>query len=174
MTTTATPRSAGARLIDGFEGLLDVCGGLVLMLLMMMTAVDVTARYVFNAPVRGAFELTELTLAVLIFAGLPLVSRHQQHVVVDLLEQRMSPTLRRAFDRIANLVSALVLFGLTRLLWVKAMRLANDGDYTSVLKVPYAPFVYAMAVLVAIAGLVHLVFCLKPPQPIDLTNDTTI
>jgi hypothetical protein len=43
--------------------------------LMMLTAVDVVSRYIFNWPLRGAFELTELGLLVLIFAGLPLASR---------------------------------------------------------------------------------------------------
>jgi len=42
--------------------------------MMVLTFVDVVGRYLLNRPLRGAFELTELGLVVLIFAGLPLVS----------------------------------------------------------------------------------------------------
>jgi TRAP-type mannitol/chloroaromatic compound transport system permease small subunit len=41
----------------------------VLMALMVLTCVDVGGRYFFNRPVWGAFELTEMMLAALIFAG---------------------------------------------------------------------------------------------------------
>ena len=56
------------------EGLLGVAASLILLAMMLLTFVDVVARYVLNRPVRGAFEVTELLLLVLIFAGLPLVS----------------------------------------------------------------------------------------------------
>jgi TRAP-type C4-dicarboxylate transport system permease small subunit len=168
------PRMLRQRLGAGLEWVLEVCGGLVLMLLMMLTTVDVIGRYVFNAPARGAFELTELTLAVLIFAGLPLVSRHQEHVVVDLLEERMPRLLRRLLDRASNLICASALLGLAYLLWKKAVRLGTDGDYTSVLKVPYAPFVYMMSVLVVISAIVHLVYCVRPPVAPGAATDTTI
>ena len=147
------------------EHLLELTGAIILVALMMLTAVDVVARYAFNAPIRGAFELTELTLAVLIFAGLPLVSRAQEHIVVDLLEQRMGRSVRAVLGRAANLICGAVLLGLSKLLWTKAGRTAEAGDYTSVLQVAYAPFVYMMAVLVVVAGLVHLAYCIRPPQP---------
>jgi TRAP-type C4-dicarboxylate transport system permease small subunit len=153
------------RAVRVVERLLEITGGLIIMGLMLLTTVDVIGRYLFNSPVRGAFELTELTLAVLIFAGVPLVSRAQEHIVVDLLEQRMSPAVRAALGRLADLVSALMLVGLARMLWVKAQRISQAGDYTSVLQVPYAPFVVLMAVLVAIAGLVHLAYAIRPPAP---------
>lgn len=45
------------------------------------------ARYLRNRPIRGAFEVTELTLLVLIFAGLPVVSRADEHVTMDLIDR---------------------------------------------------------------------------------------
>jgi TRAP-type C4-dicarboxylate transport system permease small subunit len=171
MTTFAKLRSSG---MVALEGLLEICGAVILMFLMLLTSVDVVGRYVFNVPARGAFELTELTLAILIFAGLPLVSRHQEHVVVDLLEQRMPPGFRRVMDRAANLVSAAALVGLAYLLAVKAERMTRDGDYTSVLKVPYAPFVFMMAVLVIICAFVHLAYAFNPPVPPEQTLEKTI
>lgn len=151
--------------IDRLETVLGLCAGTLLMILMMITTVDVIARYVFNSPVRGAFELTELMLVVLIYAGLPLVSHHQEHIVVDILEERMSRGVRRVLDVLANVASAVCLGGMAWLLVGKAQRLARDGDYTSVLHVPYMPFVWAMVVLVALTALIHLMLALRPVEP---------
>ena len=56
------------------EGLWGVAASAILLAMMGLTFVDVIARYVFNRPLAGAFEVTELLLLVLIFAGLPLVT----------------------------------------------------------------------------------------------------
>ena len=56
------------------DTILGVAASAILLAMMLLTFVDVVARYVFSRPVRGAFEVTELMLVVLIFAGLPLVS----------------------------------------------------------------------------------------------------
>ena len=52
------------------EVVLGVAASAILLGMMALTVVDVIARYVFNRPLRGAFEVTELLLLVLIFAGL--------------------------------------------------------------------------------------------------------
>ncbi len=59
--------------------------------MMLLTFVDVVARYVFNRPLRGAFEVTELMLLVLIFAGLPLVSYADEHVTMDFIDRVLAP-----------------------------------------------------------------------------------
>jgi hypothetical protein len=55
--------------------------------MMLLTFTDVVARYVFSRPLRGAFEVTELMLLVLIFAGLPLVSFTDEHAVMDFIDR---------------------------------------------------------------------------------------
>src|SRR5438309_6380198 len=73
--------------------------------MMCLTFVDVVARYLFNSPIRGGFELTELTLLVLIFAGLPLVSHGDEHVTMDFIDRMLPP---RALDALVRIVHALV------------------------------------------------------------------
>ena len=72
---------------------------------MLLTFVDVVARYLFNRPIRGGFEITELVLLVLIFAGLPLVSHADEHVTMDFID-RMLP--ERAVAILIRAVHALV------------------------------------------------------------------
>ena len=69
------------------EAVLGVAAAAILFAMMVLTTVDVVARYVFNRPLRGAFEITELLLVVLIFAGLPLVSLAGEHAVMDFIDR---------------------------------------------------------------------------------------
>ena len=54
---------------------LGAAAAVLLFGLMGLTTADVIGRYVINSPLRGAFEITELLLLTLVFAGLPLASQ---------------------------------------------------------------------------------------------------
>jgi TRAP-type C4-dicarboxylate transport system permease small subunit len=126
------------------------------MAMMLLTVVDVVARYVFNRPLRGAFEVTELMLVVLIFAGLPLVSFGDEHAVMDFIDRLLGPRGQRALLRAVDALNAAFMFLLTWLMWRKADRIWAYRDATDVLRIVYGPFVYFMAVALALAGLIHL------------------
>ena len=126
------------------------------MCLMSVTFVDVVARYLFNRPIRGAFELTELLLLVLIFAGVPLVSHADEHVTMDFVDRMLPERAARALVRLMHAACAAIMFFLTWQVSIKAGRIAGYGDTTDVLRIPVAPFVYFMVAMIALTGLVHL------------------
>ena len=124
--------------------------------MMVLTFLDVVGRYLFNRPLRGAFELTELGLVVLIFAGLPLVSHANEHVTMDFIDKLLRPRALDLLERAVDAVCAAVMFFLTWQVWLKAGKIAGYGDTTDVLRVAVGPFVYFMAAMIALTGLVHL------------------
>ena len=138
------------------DALLGVAASAILLLMMALTVVDVVARYVFSRPLRGAFEVTELMLLVLIFAGLPLVSFSDEHAVMDFIDRVLSPRGQRRLERVVQLVNAAFMFLLTWLVWRKADRIWAYRDATDVLRILYGPFVYFMAVTLALATVIHL------------------
>ena len=138
------------------DAVLGVAASVILFCMMSLTFVDVVARYVFNRPLRGAFELTELMLAVLIFAGLPLVSHADEHVSMDFIDRVLAARGRDLWQRGVQVVSAAIMFLLTWLMWIKAGRISAYGDATDVLRIVYGPFVYFMAAMIALAGAIHL------------------
>jgi TRAP-type C4-dicarboxylate transport system permease small subunit len=144
---------------------LGLIAGLILMIMMLLTTCDVVARYALNAPIRGAFELTEVSLVLLIYAGLPLVSRREAHVVVDLFESWMSVRVKQVLRVLGNVLCMVALGGMSWLIYLRAVRVANYGDTTSVLKMPLAPVAFTIAALILVTGLVHigLIFT-KPPE----------
>ena len=146
-------RADGKRRADA---LLGVAASVVLLAMMLLTVIDVVGRYRLKMPVRGAFEVTELMLVVLIFAGLPLVSFSDEHAVMDFVDRLLGPRGQRALQRVVHVVSAAFMFLLTWLMWLKADRIWAYRDATDVLRILYGPFVYFMALALALAGLIHL------------------
>ena len=137
------------------DALLGVAASVVLLAMMLLTVVDVVARYRLKMPVRGAFEITELMLVVLIFAGLPLVSFSDEHAVMDFIDRLLSPQGQRALQRALHVVNAAFMFLLMWLMLLKADRIWAYRDATDVLRILYGPFVYFMAVTMALAGVIH-------------------
>lgn len=144
------------------EGALGVTSATVLFLMMMITAVDVVGRYVFNAPLNGGFEITEMLLAALIYCGLPLVSQRREHIVIDTFDPLMSPRVKRALDMLAEIVCSLILGGIGYLIFRRAARVAEYGDTTNVLKLPLAPVAYLMGTMIIVACLIHLSLIFVP------------
>ena len=138
------------------EALLGVAASAILFAMMTLTVVDVVARYVFNRPVRGAFEVTELMLLILIFAGLPLVSFTDEHAVMDFIDRLLGPRGQRRLLRLVQVLNAAFMFLLAWLVWLKADRIWAYRDATDVLRILYGPFVYFMAVALALAGVIHV------------------
>jgi TRAP-type C4-dicarboxylate transport system permease small subunit len=138
------------------DAVLGIAASAILFAMMALTFVDVVARYVFNRPLRGAFEVTELLLLVLIFAGLPLVSHADEHVTMDFIDRWLGPRGRRALSRTINVIVAALMFFMAWQVWIKAGRIAGYGDATDVLRILYGPFVYFMAAMVGLTGLIHV------------------
>lgn len=150
---TAAPERAWERRLDAALGF---AAAVILFVLMLVTFVDVVGRYLFNHPLRGAFEGTELMLLVLIFAGLPLVSRADEHVTMDFVDHMLGARALDAVIRLSHLACAATFLGLAWLIWLKAGKISGYGDTTDVLRIAIGPFVYFMALMIALSGLIHL------------------
>lgn len=135
---------------------LGVLAAVILFAMMLLTFVDVIMRYVFGSPLRGSFEVTELLMVVLIFAGLPLASRNDEHVVMDFLDHLMAPGLLRAVRAIVHVACSAVLCGMGWLMLVKAKKLLAYQDTSAIMHIQLAPFVYVIAVLIFLTAATHL------------------
>ena len=139
-------------------------GALSVFLLVAMTAltcVDVVARYWFNSPVNGAFELTQMLLAGLVFAALPITTATGQHVDVQLFAFAAGKRLQKLFYSIGQTVSAVVLLVLSWRIWAHAERLAHDGAVSNSLGFPYAPIGYFASISCCLSGIVALILVLR-------------
>ena len=105
--------------------------------MMMITFVDVVGRYLFNWPLRGGFEITELLLLVLIFAGpaAGLARRRARHSWISSTACSARGRARVLERARAGARARLLMFLLAWLIWLKAGKIAGYGDTTDVLRI---------------------------------------
>ena len=135
----------------------------VLMVLMVLTCVDVVGRYFLSQPVYGAFEITEMLLAGLIFAALPLVTLRGEHVTVDVLDPITPDWAYRVQHVVACVLGALSTGYLAWRLWVRAASLLAAGETTAQLKFKLAYLTYAMSILMALTAVALILLVLRRP-----------
>ena len=70
---------------------------------------------------------------------------------------------RLRLQRFAHLVCVGVMAFMAWQVWLKADKIAAYADATDVLRIAYGPFVYFMAVMIALTGLIHLYKLFEPP-----------
>jgi TRAP-type C4-dicarboxylate transport system permease small subunit len=113
---------------------------------------DVFCRYVLNAPLFWAQDVTTLVLLLVFFCAQPIAFAEDVHIRMDLIYGRYGPRMRALADVMTNLVIAFV-SGLF------AYRMVNEmldpfarGDTHGFLKVPLAPFraIVAMVMVVLV------------------------
>jgi TRAP-type C4-dicarboxylate transport system permease small subunit len=145
------------------EALCGMLAAAALFAIMALTFFDVGGRKLFNNSIPGSLELTELLMVVVIFGALPLVSMRGEHVLFDSLDGYLSTAMLKAQKAVIHLLIAAALLALGWLMWKTGAQFAANGETTAQLKLPKAPFIYGMAVLCAVSGLVHLSLIARPP-----------
>src|SRR5262245_29749160 len=144
------------------DAVLGIAASAILFCMMLLTFLDVVARYLLNRPIRGGFEVTELLLLVLIFAGLPLVSHADEHVTMDFIDRLLPDWLAGVWVRVMHAIIAAIMIFFTWQAWIKAGKIAVYGDTTDVLRIVVAPFVYFMTAMMALTSAVHVFKIFSP------------
>lgn len=133
-------------------------GSVALIVLMILTCIDVVGRYFFRAPFPAAYELTTLAMGLLVFAGLPVITREGSHLNIDIVEgvARRIPLL----GALCRWVSSLVLLGGLILLVIaltrQSINMTRYDTMTFYLKWPLAPFLIFMMIMTVLAVLAAL------------------
>lgn len=140
--------------IQKLEQVVNAVGTFLLFVLMMFIFVDVVGRNVFNQPLVGGGELSELTLALVVFLLLPSVTLRREHLSVDLIE----PVAGRYLNAVSHILTAsigTVFFGSVGWgMWLMAGQTASYQDTTPSLGIPIAPVLYVVTAMSAITALI--------------------
>ena len=92
---------------------LSALGGVLLLLaLCLFVTGSVMARWLFDAPLAGDVEITQMTCALAIAACLPYAQMKNAHVIVDFFTQNLRARTRARMDTVAALILALIAAGL--------------------------------------------------------------
>lgn len=101
--------------LDRLETGLNYLSASILFGLMFYVVAEVGMRYLFNHPLPGHLELSEMLVAPAAFLALSYVQARRGHVGVDLLRDHLSPRARGVMDAV-TVTLALVTFAI--IAWV--------------------------------------------------------
>ena len=168
----APPRAPSAlRLLLGAA---DVVAAVTLLALSAVTLIDVVGRYVFNAPIGGADEMTVFLMAVGVYAVLPRISHREEHIAVDIVDL-VSP--RRWLGPRQALLNALGAAFMAMVTWrmsIVAARMDEGNEVTMFLRLPKGPLAYFFSAMCAIAAVLlawNVVRYLRGRGPLQVPED---
>ena len=175
-TIKAPGTSPGLR--DIIDNLLHAVIGpivsIVLFFMMCLTFVDVVGRYIFNSPVFGGLELTEFSMAIVIFLGLTLLCCEEKHVVVDIFDNFVPEGIKKIQTVTVNIVNFIVMGVISWQLWIKAGEAMEYGDRTQFLSLPMGPLMYFMSIMTGISSVIMLLIMVNSIKTPDKTPDKTM
>ncbi|MCI2808318.1 TRAP transporter small permease [Eoetvoesiella caeni] len=144
----------------------------LLMLMMLLTFIDVVGRYFFNHPVNGAYELTEVLLAFVVFFALPLVTMENGHITVSLFDGWFNGAAKTVKELVINLLMVVVQGVMTWRLGIQANEMAMYGDVSRFLHIPYSWIAYLMTAMAAVSTLYSLYLALANTFQFDSSGAT--
>jgi len=146
-------RGEGAsRLLRRFIEYWALAGGIVLLGVALMTAWSAGTGWVLGRPLPGDFELTEIFVAVAIFAFLPYCQLTDANVTADLFTARAGPRTLAALGVLAALLALGIAILLTWRTWAGLIDYRKYVETTAILKIPiwtaYVPALASLGLLV--------------------------
>ncbi|MGH8688988.1 MAG: TRAP transporter small permease [Burkholderiales bacterium] len=136
VTRATGPGSLAARVVEAWA----LLGGLVLLAIVLMVAWSATRGFVFDRPLQGDVEMTEMWVAVAVFMFLPYCQLSGANVTADLFTAGAGPRTVALLD----LVSALLALGFSLLLlWRMYLGLLDYRTYVETTTILHVPIWYA-------------------------------
>jgi TRAP-type C4-dicarboxylate transport system permease small subunit len=115
---------------------------------------DVIRYQAVGEPVPGAHEVVELIAAVILSMGIGYLTFVKGHVSVGLLVDLFRPRVQAVFDLVTGVIALGFTIWLTQGVVEMALRNLRYGWVTGVLEIPRHPFMFLIAVSLALACVV--------------------
>ncbi|WP_340107496.1 TRAP transporter small permease [Pikeienuella sp. HZG-20] len=125
-------------------------------LMMCVTFADVVMRYLFRSPIPGSFEITEISMGLIVFFALPQMVRSRGNICVTVLFDRFSPPVRRYATFATELLGAAISVFIAWRMWLYGARILRYGEITMELRIPKGLIAQSMALLLIVTALAFI------------------
>ena len=139
----AAPREPGDHIgthigapLERLAATVAIAGGVLMFGVVLMTVISVLGRYLFNAPIPGDYEITELACGIAVFAFFPYCHARSGNIVVEFFTGRLSPRHKTALGTVHSIAFTVVAALVTWRLLVGGVRKLQDGETTLFLGIP--------------------------------------
>ncbi|MGH1484647.1 MAG: TRAP transporter small permease subunit [Cellvibrionaceae bacterium] len=141
------------RLFFKLESLLNLIGGLVIFLIVLLAVANILGRKLFDTPVSGYIDWTEQAMAFFAFFGIAYCQRLGGHIRMDIFVGSMRGRALWFFE----LISTLLMFCITILLVIGSydhfLRAWTNGDSSFDIDLPTWPAKLVVPVMLSILSL---------------------
>lgn len=146
------------RISHRMSAVINRVGTAIIMMMMLLTTADVILRYVFNRPIEGAYEMTQLLMLLVVALALAYTQSTKRHISVDIISSRLSPRGEAFNDAVVYLVCLGICSLMAwRLLATAQVQQIREVVASRVVQVPVYPFYYALGFGVAVLCLVYII-----------------
>jgi len=116
-----------------------------MMLLTLLTVADVFGRYLFNKPIPGTLEVTELALVIIVFLAVGYAEHYNDHIVIDTVYELLPKTIKNIVYLFSSVLTFVVIILMGWQLYVYSERMLAGGYNTAVLVAAFGSICYALA-----------------------------
>lgn len=116
-------------------------------------SLDVTMRYVFNAPLSWGLPVVGLLLGLTIFSGMIVVTGEDEHITVGLLDRWIVGRSRKVQAILVYIISLGAIFFIAERMLASALRSYENENQHMMIDLSVWPFAAIFAVLSFISGL---------------------
>ena len=110
--------------------------------------------------------------AIVVFAGLPVVTRDGRHISLGALAGWLSPSWQHAQRRVVSLVCAVILSAQAWIVFETAQVMRAQQDVIGFLNLPVHPAAYAISLLSMLAAVAVLLHSMADARSPALGGDT--
>jgi len=149
------PRLAD-RAIERISRLFNNIGMLGLMLLMTVTTADVLLRIALNRPIRGANEIVEFMMLLVVFLAVALTQYLKSNISVNLLYARFPERIKAILECFLHLLCLGICCLIVWQSIVFQQHLQDVNSLSVILKIPVSPFQLILVIGISLLCLVFL------------------
>ena len=144
------------RVLSVARWLSEALVALLLFLMMTVTVVDVSGRYLIHRPLIGSAEMIRYMLVMVIFISLPVVTEQDKHISISLVDSVLGARLNRLRRGLIRLIAGIAMVTVGFYMWRYAGLLVQNQDVIGSLLLPLAPAAYAVSGLSFVTGLIFV------------------
>ena len=147
--------------------------------MMCMVFTDVIGRKLFNSPVQGAVEVSELALPAIVYLGIAYVQAKREHIKLELFSSRLSGLATWLQDLFVSFLSLAICVIITVLIGRSAWVSVAIAEHTmGVVDIPIWPAkcaVFLGFLLLSVRLVIQLVeLCIDGRKAPDVTDNVSV
>ena len=143
------------KIADSLIGLSATIGGIGLVFEVVLILSDVVLRF-FGAPIKGAQDLSEMSMTIVVFGGMALCDKIGGHVAVDIFENSFPNWLNHFANIISAFIGALIFACLAWTIYESAKLSIMLNLATNIISLPKCYFQWAVSIFSAITAFAML------------------